>query len=581
MATYFDKSFFPYNPQSDISVYGKAFHNKQPKLPKDLADRYYTRSWQHTGTYGDFKHTRLFLGMLNKFFDRSNDEAQYFKSLSTTEKYIERNKLEARDAAYYWSSHQTTANKLGLLDESLNPSVYRGDLNNDGSIDTHDAHYGVGQLIWSLLGRPGVDGMYANQIHRASMGNLLAQFSEGSISDPIVQDLLASIGPNTQAHAAVTNLLTITEAESMAHAQSMANGENDGFSDAELYGLAVLLSTSQHLFLQGRRNLFGWANQSFDQWGTNEQDATTTRHTILSTFRPEDQSVFSNQLVGAIDTDPLGAMIHDLSIQVGSNSTLYRQHAVVRGTDGNVRTWVFQSPESDNQWIGVSQTGDSLDWQYGVYENSIWVAGDTLSDTELPSRQRSSVDRRIQAWSPMQSWIQRIMEGAVRYLNQTGDSTMTASDFYSQSQASIQALSTGDQPVDAQGSYQQWVTAFPVATLYRAVQLSEQSGPIAGGDFNNYQSLYTIESAGWQTEDTGIFNLNGSQIFSDQGYFYRSETHTEQFKSDRQLFLNSRIAQSRANATYNERRRDQQAIKAAKWVRSYKSWRESQDGLLL
>ncbi|MDA7563907.1 hypothetical protein N8762_00275 [Candidatus Marinamargulisbacteria bacterium] len=157
---------------------------------------------------------------------------------------------------------------------------------------------------------------------------------------------------------------------------------------------------------------------------------------------------------------------------------------------------------------------------------------------------------------------------------------MTASDFYNQSQASIQSLSTANQPSDAGVSYQQWVTAFPVATLYRAVQLAERSEPTESVNFNDYQALYTIESAGWQTEDTGIFNLNGSQIFSDQGYFYRSETHTEQFKSDQQLFLNHQVAQSRANATYNERRRDQQAIKAAKWVRNYKSWRDEQDLLL-
>ena len=173
MATYFDQSFFPYNPQSDIDLYGQAFHKAQPKLPKDLADVYYTRTWQSTQSYGSFAQTRLFLGMLNKFFDRSQDEAQYFSQLSVTEQYTERHRVSQRDGDYFWSSRQTTSNKLGFLDESINPSVYRGDLNADGTIDASDAHYGVGQLIWSLVGRPGANGQYLHQIQRDSMGAML------------------------------------------------------------------------------------------------------------------------------------------------------------------------------------------------------------------------------------------------------------------------------------------------------------------------------------------------------------------------------------------------------------------------
>jgi hypothetical protein len=59
-----------------------------------------------------------------------------------------------------------------------------------------------------------------------------------------------------------------------------------------------------------------------------------------------------------------------------------------------------------------------------------------------------------------------------------------------------------------------------------------------------------------------------------------NEAMTQQLTADKRLFLNKGVAQSRANATYNERRRDKQAMKAAQWVRDYKAWRDEQDALL-
>lgn|GEM_PF-1393720 len=579
MATYFDKSFFPYNPNSDIGMYGKAFHMAQPDLPKDLADAYYTRSWQDTDNYGSFQHTRMFLGMLNKFFDRPQDEARYFKSLSSTEQYAERSRLPQRDGDYYWSMRQTVSNKLGMLDESINPSVYRGDLNDDGVIDSDDAYYGVGQLIWSLVGRPGVSGRYSNQIQRDSMGTLVPQFLDGRIPDSIVQDMVA---PIVSVDDVEEDLFQLTESQSLAYAQDMAT-EGHPLSDAALYSLAVLLATSQHVFLQGRRNLFGWANQGFNQWGSDSAvGESKTRQTILSTFNPQDQLVFDQQLAGDIDTDPLGAMIHDLSITLGDPEMVYRQQSVIRDSSERVTTWVFQSQPADDDeaptWVGVSPVADGFEWQHGTYQNSTWTPN-AVAVTGLSQLDRNSIERRLMAWDPLRTVIQEIMDGAVRYLQaQTGDD-ISASGLYAQSQTSIESMGEASDSNDAHTAYQQWLQAFPVATLYRALELAEGSSDT---DFSTYKSVYTVESAGWTNPDDPGISISGNRrVFVDQGYFYRmNESMTQQLTADKRLFLNKGVAQSRANATYNERRRDKQAMKAAQWVRDYKAWRDEQDALL-
>jgi len=581
LATYFDKSFFPYSPENDINLYGEAFYKKQPKLPKDLADLYYTRSWQNSDRYGDFKYTRLFLGMLNKFFDRSQDEAKYFQSLSQTEQYSERNRLSKRDGDYYWSMRQTTSNKLGLLDESINPSVYHGDLNDDGLIDSADSYYGVGQLIWSLIGRPGAEGRHLHQIQRESMGGLVAKFLDGQIPDAMTRDLLAPIALADDANA---NLVGLTESASIEYARALANGESP-FTDQDWYVLAVLLSTSQHLFLQGRRNLFGWANQAFDQWRSeNPADVTTTK-TILSTFKSQDQLVFSQQLTGAIDTDPLGAMIHDLSIKIGQSDTVYRYHSVARDSSGEAMGWLFRSQPVDSDaaepvWVKVSQQADSFEWKYGEYQGLTWTLGEPVADTDLPELGKRSIERRLMAWEPLQQFIQQIVDGAVRYLRtQMDNSDLNAVDLYTQSQTSIQAVIEASSPDEANAAYQQWLQSFPVATLYRALALAESS---SDSEFSNYQSLYTIESAGWRNDQPGIAIADGRQVFVDQGYFHRVDSvMSEQLKTDNQLFVNNGVAQSRAIAMHNERRRDKQAMKAAQWVREYKAWRDEQDALLL
>ena len=128
-------------------------------------------------------------------------------------------------------------------------------------------------------------------------------------------------------------------------------------------------------------------------------------------------------------------------------------------------------------------------------------------------------------------------------------------------------------------SYRQWLKSFPVATLYRALELFNGK---SGTDFSTYQSVYTNESAGWEnSSDPGILIKDNRRVFVDHGSFYRmNDVLSRQLTKDKQLFLNKGVAQSRANATYNERRRDKQAMKAAQWVRDYKSWRDQQDALL-
>jgi hypothetical protein len=652
LATYFDKSFFPYNPNSDIGMYGKAFHMAQPDLPKDLADAYYTRSWQDTDNYGSFQHTRMFLGMLNKFFDRSQDEARYFKSLSSTEQYSERSRLPQRDGDYFWSSRQTTANKLGFLDESMNPSVYRGDLDEDGKIDgvilknafvkddinnpingekseefwnelrtegvinsdgsinnfntdsdlglspenieqykdhildildksssgKSDSSYVVSQLIWSLVGRPGADGRHLHQIQRESIGRLIKNKKISGL-DSVANDMLDLIKGN--GINGDTGLLNLTESGIVSRLQA------DDFLDEELYGLAVLLSTSQHLFLQGRRNLFGWAKQGFNQWHSADSSASTdrtpTRQKILSKFNPQDQMVFDQHLSGAIDTDPLGAMLYDFSITIGESKTEYRQHAVIL-KDNSVDTMVFQSQQDPTSWVGVSREDKGFKWNYGTYSNSTW-SPNKEAVTGLSELDQNSIERRLIALGPLQVFIKKIMEGAVRYMNSQPGNDLptppTAADWYDKSQSAIKTLgNAADNTADTvDDSYRQWLKSFPVATLYRALELFNGK---SGTDFSTYQSVYTNESAGWEnSSDPGILIKDNRRVFVDHGSFYRmNDVLSRQLTKDKQLFLNKGVAQSRANATYNERRRDKQAMKAAQWVRDYKAWRDEQDALL-
>ena len=533
MAVYFDKSYFPYNPSSDTAAYGTQFMHRQPDLPTDIADRYQVRVWREADQdrYGAFAQTRSFIGMLHNFVDRPDDTFSYYKQLSSQDKAYASKELSSREQRYVDSSRQTSQNPFGQFNADLAPSVYAYNYDDDPA---YDPEYAPGQLLWSLVGRPGKSGRFLYQIKTQS---LYAMHS--TLSDSLVSDVLAGVTLD----ALNTDLLQ-TEAGCIALAKQLLNSDASALDSDQAAALIALLGMSNHLVLQGRRNLFGPSDTA------SEHDWQTGAYTAIQSFKSQDRHVFSHAFTA--DSDPLGTMFYDAPVYVGD--TIYRSY--IPGD-----TPVFKS--DDGQMIQLTQTG------WCVFEGD--AHGDPVSIRD-PER----IARIFKARDSLRTVVSQLLDTAAQAQG------LTPSAAYTHSQdllARIQDASSTD--VERAEAYQAYSAVAPLASVFRAIQLSAgETETDSGDDFAAFKALYTTETAAWSDDARGI-QINQTRYYCDAGYFKPVSQLHDALETADDKFNQAAVLASRVASLRNERNRDSQALKAATWVRAYKAWKNDQDSLIV
>jgi hypothetical protein len=344
-------------------------------------------------------------------------------------------------------------------------------------------------------------------------------------------------------------------------------------TDDQAHAIITLLGMSNHMVLQGRRNLFGPAGET----GYTKTKWETGTRSKLQSWRPEDRHVLSHQFSNRL-SDPLGTMLYNAPVRVMTDdgeTTIFHQHAVREDSI------VFKS--SDDQYIRMTGLSDSeaagadVAWVSTVpstassSDHTNWTDGDTVTVVN-PTR----LSRIMRSRSSLQTVIGQLLTQAAQHQSTTAEAA------YRQSQDLIAVIqSDTTSPDEKSQAYSDWLSVSTLASVYRAHQLSVgETGAGEGYAFSNFQSLYTTSTAGWDDTDVAQ-TIAGHRIFSDTGYFEMPDDALAAIlKSDKQHFDQASISQTRVAALRNDRQRDRQALKAAGWVRDYKAWQDEKASLI-